>query len=49
MLFAPFGVFGAMAATIGEKGLGVMVNLGKLVATLYATRGLLRGGGASAR
>ncbi|MDQ1473206.1 MAG: hypothetical protein QOJ99_4686 [Bryobacterales bacterium] len=36
MLFAPFGVFGAMAATIGEKGLGVMVNLGKLVATLYA-------------
>src|ERR1051326_3725626 len=38
MLFAPFGVFGAMAATIGEKGLGVMVNLGKLVATLYATQ-----------
>jgi len=37
MLFAPLGVFGAMAATIGEKGLGVMVNLGKLVATLYAT------------
>src|SRR3954471_9431370 len=37
MLFAPFGVFGAMAATIGDKGLGVMVNLGKLVATLYAT------------
>ena len=36
MLFAPFGVFGAMAATIGDKGLGVMVNLGKLVATLYA-------------
>ena len=37
MMFAPFGVFGAMAATIGDKGLGVMVNLGKLVATLYAT------------
>src|SRR5882762_10584742 len=36
MLFAPFGVFGAMAATIGEKGLGVMVNLGQLVGTLYA-------------
>jgi proton glutamate symport protein len=35
MLFAPLGVFGAMAATIGEKGLGVMVNLGKLVLTLY--------------
>jgi proton glutamate symport protein len=38
MLFAPFGVFGAMAATIGDKGLGVIVNLGKLVATLYATQ-----------
>jgi proton glutamate symport protein len=37
MLFAPFGVFGAMAATIGDKGLRVMINLGKLVATLYAT------------
>src|SRR4051812_5164460 len=35
MMFAPFGVFGAMASPIGEKGLGVMVNLGKLVATLY--------------
>ncbi|HEY7335973.1 MAG TPA: cation:dicarboxylase symporter family transporter [Bryobacteraceae bacterium] len=35
MLFAPFGVFGAMAATIGEHGLGVLVNLGKLVGTLY--------------
>ncbi len=38
MLFAPFGVFGAMAATIGDKGLGVMVNLGKLVGTLYAAQ-----------
>lgn len=36
MYLAPFGVFGAMAATVGEKGLGVLVNLGKLVATLYA-------------
>jgi proton glutamate symport protein len=35
MLFAPFGVFGAMAATIGDKGLKVLVNLGKLVLTLY--------------
>ena len=35
MLFAPFGVFGAMAATIGEKGLGVLKNLGSLVLTLY--------------
>jgi proton glutamate symport protein len=36
MLFAPFGVFGAMAATIGEHGLKVLFNLGKLVLTLYA-------------
>jgi len=36
MLFAPIGVFGAMAATIGEHGLGVLYNLGKLVLTLYA-------------
>jgi proton glutamate symport protein len=35
MLFAPFGVFGAMAATIGEKGIGVLRNLGTLVLTLY--------------
>jgi proton glutamate symport protein len=35
MLFAPIGVFGAMAATIGENGIGVLRNLGKLVLTLY--------------
>ncbi|HEV8147801.1 MAG TPA: cation:dicarboxylase symporter family transporter [Bryobacteraceae bacterium] len=35
MLFAPLGVFGAMAATVGDKGLGVLLNLGKLVLTLY--------------
>ena len=38
MYFAPFGVFGAMAATIGDKGLGVLVNLGKLVLTLYGAQ-----------
>jgi proton glutamate symport protein len=38
MYFAPFGVFGAMAATIGDKGLGVLANLGKLVLTLYAAQ-----------
>jgi proton glutamate symport protein len=35
MFVAPLGVFGAMAATVGEKGLRVLVNLGKLVGTLY--------------
>jgi proton glutamate symport protein len=36
MYVAPFGVFGAMASVVGDKGLGVLVNLGKLVLTLYA-------------
>jgi proton glutamate symport protein len=36
MLFAPFGVFGAMAATVGERGLTVLSHLGQLVLTLYA-------------
>jgi len=36
MWFAPFGVFGAIASTIGERGLRVLVGLGKLVATLWA-------------
>ena len=38
MLFAPLGVFGAMAATVGDKGLRVLVNLGKLVLTLYGAQ-----------
>lgn len=38
MLFAPLGVFGAMAATVGGRGLKVLVNLGKLVLTLYAAQ-----------
>ncbi len=36
MWFAPIGVFGAIAATIGERGLRVLLSLGKLVATLWA-------------
>jgi proton glutamate symport protein len=38
MLFAPFGVFGAMAATVGDKGIKVLANLAKLVATLYGAQ-----------
>jgi proton glutamate symport protein len=38
MLFAPLGVFGAMAATVGDKGLKVLLNLGKLVLTLYGAQ-----------
>ena len=36
MWFAPIGVFGAIASTVGERGLGVLLSLGKLVATLWA-------------
>ncbi|HLJ89074.1 MAG TPA: cation:dicarboxylase symporter family transporter [Candidatus Angelobacter sp.] len=36
MLFAPIGVAGAMAYTIGTMGFGVLTNLLKLVAILYA-------------
>ncbi len=35
MKFAPLGVGAAMAYTIGHSGIGVLVNLGKLVLTLY--------------
>ncbi len=35
MYFAPFGVGAAMAFTVGHMGLGVLVNLGKLLLTLY--------------
>jgi proton glutamate symport protein len=36
MYFAPIGVGAAMAFTVGQMGLGVLVNLGKLLLTLYA-------------
>jgi proton glutamate symport protein len=35
MMFAPIGVGAAMAHTIGTNGLGVLVNLGKLIGSLY--------------
>jgi proton glutamate symport protein len=37
MYFAPLGVGAAMAFTVGQMGLGVLVNLGKLLLTLYAS------------
>jgi len=36
MLLAPIGIAAALAVTVGHQGLGVLVNLGKLVFTLYA-------------
>jgi len=35
MMFAPIGVGAAMAHTIGTQGPGVLVNLGKLIVSLY--------------
>jgi len=35
MMFAPIGVGAAMAHTIATQGLGVLVNLGKLIGSLY--------------
>jgi proton glutamate symport protein len=35
MYLAPIGVGAAMAFTVGQMGLGVLVNLGKLLLTLY--------------
>jgi proton glutamate symport protein len=35
MYFAPLGVGAAMAFTVGQMGLGVLINLGKLLLTLY--------------
>ncbi len=35
MYFAPLGIFGAVTATIGKNGLGVISALGALVLTLY--------------
>ena len=36
MRYAPIGIGAAIAVTVGHSGLGVLVNLGKLVLTLYA-------------
>ncbi len=37
MKFAPFGIGAAMANTVSHSGLDVLLNLGKLVLTLYGT------------
>jgi len=35
MLFAPVGVFAAVASTVGERGLTILFTLGKLIALMY--------------
>lgn len=37
MKFAPLGIGGAIAATVGKSGIGVLKNLGLLVVTLYGS------------
>ena len=36
MRYAPIGIGAAIAVTVGHSGIGVLVNLGKLILTLYA-------------
>ncbi len=35
MYFAPLGIFGAIAATVGENGLGILKNYAKIIGSLY--------------
>jgi proton glutamate symport protein len=41
MMFAPVGVGAAMAHTIATQGLGVLLNLGKLIGSLYLALSIL--------
>ena len=41
MYFAPFAVFAALAYSVGHMGIGILVNLGQLLATLYVALLLL--------
>jgi proton glutamate symport protein len=40
MAFAPVGVFAAIAATVGGKGLAILLTLGKLIAVMYLALGI---------
>jgi len=35
MWFAPVGIFGAIAATVGENGIGILKNYAKIIFSLY--------------
>ena len=39
MLFAPVGVFGAVAAAITTQGIGVLATYGKFIGTFYLEPG----------
>ena len=36
MLFAPIGIFGAIAYTVGTNGIDILYNYGKIIMSLYA-------------
>lgn len=40
MLFAPIGVFGAIAATIGRNGIGILASYAKLIGVTYLSLAL---------
>ena len=44
MLFAPIGVGAAIAYTVGHLGLGILVNLAKLLMTMYVAVAVFIGG-----
>lgn len=35
MYFAPIGIFGAIASTVGENGIGILVGYGRVIFSLY--------------
>ncbi len=41
MKFAPFAIFGALAKTVAEQGLGILITYAKFVGGFYATMGVL--------
>ena len=44
MLFAPIGIFGAVAYTVGHTGIGIVGSLAKVIATLYVALVVFLGG-----
>ena len=40
MYFAPIGIFGAIASTVGENGIGILKSYAKIIGSLYFALGL---------
>ena len=41
MKFAPFAIFGALAKTVAEQGMGILLTYARFVSGFYATMGIL--------